>query len=88
MATELKILRKEGWDLNPDDNKVNDIIKELGERDGHCPTIIKYRYGHDQCPCSDYLTNDKCHCGLYVKLPKINNDESKRANTENIPYSC
>ena len=43
MATEIKILRKEGWELNPDDSKVNGIIKQLGERDGHCPSIVKER---------------------------------------------
>lgn len=88
MATELKIVRKEGWKLNPDDSKINDIIRQLGERDGHCPTQVKERYGHDQCPCSDYLTNDKCYCGLYVKCPKINKDENKRVNTTDVPYSC
>ena len=88
MATEFKVLEKEGWKLNSDNNKVNNIIRQLGERDGHCPSIVKDRYGHDQCPCSDYLTNDKCYCGLYVKQVKINKDENKRVNTADVPYSC
>ena len=88
MATEIKILRKEGWELNPDDNKVNNIIQALGKNEGHCPTKRINRNGHDQCPCSQYLTHDECYCGLYVKLPKINKDESKRTSTTDVPYSC
>ena len=88
MSTEIKILRKEGWELNSDDDIVNDVIKKLGERNGHCPTTLRDRYGHDQCPCSDYLTNDKCYCRLYVKQVKTNKDENKKVNTTDVPYSC
>jgi ferredoxin-thioredoxin reductase catalytic subunit len=62
-----KIVRKDGWELNPDDNVVNHIIEELAVNYGHCPTHVENRIGHDQCPCSSWLTNSKCYCNLYVK---------------------
>jgi len=84
MATEIKIIRKEGWILNPDDSKVNGIFNTIGQNGGHCPTRTKTRIGHDQCPCADYLERDICHCGLYLKEPKINKDESKENNSKDI----
>ena len=62
-----KIVRKEGWELNPDDNVVNHIIETLEANYGHCPSIHQEREGHDQCPCTSYLQYDKCYCTLYVK---------------------
>lgn len=70
MKPEFKILRKAGWDLNPDDNVVNNIIKALENNDGHCPCLHSEREGHDQCPCTAYISNNICYCGLYVE--KIN----------------
>lgn len=67
MPVEIKIVRKEGFDINPDDEKVNNIFRLLQVNYGHCPTRISDRNGHDQCPCHSYLSDDKCYCGLYVK---------------------
>ena len=67
MATEIKIIRLEGFDLNPNDAKVNEILKHLHENGGHCPTHAIDRIGHDQCPCSAYLQDKTCYCGLYIK---------------------
>ena len=67
MPVEIKIVRKDGFDLSPDDNVVNNIFRSLEKRDGHCPSIHLERNGHDQCPCSQYLTYGECYCGLYVK---------------------
>ena len=64
---EFKILRKEGWELNPDDDIVNNIIAELAANFGHCPNHSNDSTGHNICPCSAYLQNDKCYCGLYIK---------------------
>lgn len=64
---EWKILRKKGWKLNPDDNVVNGILNGLRRCDGHCPCCHPERRGHDQCPCSEYITYDNCFCNLYVK---------------------
>lgn len=70
MSIDIKILRKEGWDLNPNDKVVNGIINALGRTGGHCPCNHPERRGHDQCPCSEYLTYDNCICHLYVKKGK------------------
>ena len=67
MSVEIKIVRKDGFDLNPDDNVVNNIFRSLEKKDGHCPSIHPERNGHDQCPCSQYLIYGECYCGLYVK---------------------
>lgn len=61
----IKILRKEGWELNPNDKVVNSILARTEANNGHCPC---HNTGYDtKCPCSDYRENDKCHCTLYVK---------------------
>lgn len=67
MPVEIKIVRKEGWVINPDDKIVNNIFRGLEVNKGHCPGNHPERDGHDQCPCHDYLANDVCYCGLYVK---------------------
>lgn len=62
----VRILRKVGWILNPDDKRVNSIIRMINNNDGKCPC---YNIGTDtECPCSDYRLNDVCHCGLYLKV--------------------
>ena len=70
MPVEIKIVRKEGFILNPNDNIVNGIFRALEKNDGHCPCVHPERDGHDQCPCHDWLANSKCYCGLYVKEDK------------------
>lgn len=65
---EFKILRKPGFELNPDDAVVNSIIRALNRNDGHCPCKHPEREGHDQCPCSEWIHNSRCFCGLYVKV--------------------
>ncbi len=67
MATEIKIIRIPGFDLNPNDNHVNDVLRKLDNNHGHCPTHVIDRVGHDQCPCSAYLQDKTCYCGLYIK---------------------
>ena len=61
----VKILRKPGWILNPNDKIVNAILSRCEKNDGHCPC---HNEGYDtKCPCSDYREEDKCHCGLYIQ---------------------
>ena len=61
----IKIFRKEGWILNPDDKIVNSILKRREENKGKCPS---HNNGDDKhCPCSDYREKDICHCNLYIK---------------------
>lgn len=64
---EIKILRKEGYELNPDDKVVNGIFRMLEKNDGHCPCHHPEREGHDQCPCTEWIKNSRCFCNLYVK---------------------
>ena len=52
----IKIFRKEGWILNPDDKIVNSILKRCEENNGECPC---HNNGDDKhCPCSDYREKD------------------------------
>lgn len=61
----IKIYRKEGFDLNPNDKIVNSIFKRVENNNGECPC---HNNSIDKnCPCSDYRDNDICHCGLYIK---------------------
>lgn len=64
---EIRIVRKEGFIINPDDKEVNKIFRQLDRNGGHCPSKVPNREGHDQCPCSAYLQFDKCYCKLYVR---------------------
>lgn len=61
----ITILRKEGWDLNPNDKVVNAILKRCELNEGNCPCVNSSE--DPKCPCSDYRINDECHCGLYIK---------------------
>ena len=70
------IIRKEGWDLNPNDDIVNSILRRCEANDGFCPCVHNtdnYEGKDLFCPCTDYLKKDNCICGLYVKT-KENND--------------
>ena len=60
------ILRKPGWELNPNDKKVNSILKLIDRNNGICPCHNTSKDPH--CPCTDYTENDVCHCGLYLKI--------------------
>lgn len=60
----IKIFRKPGWILNPNDKIVNSILSKIEKNGGHCPC---HNEGEDDmCPCSDYKENDVCHCTLYI----------------------
>lgn len=61
----VKIYRKEGWEINPNDKIVNSIFKMLERSDGICPCHNESEDNH--CPCSDYRDNNICHCNLYIK---------------------
>ena len=63
-----QILRKKGWVLNPSDEKVNGILRLMHKNGGHCPCSHPEREGHDQCPCTEWIKNSKCYCGLYIKM--------------------
>lgn len=64
----IKILRKTGWVLNPNDEVVNSILKRCEANNGECP--CHNNSTDKRCPCSDYKENDICHCGLYLKVQR------------------
>ena len=60
----IKIFRKVGWVLNPNDDVVNKILN-----DDECPCHNPGETHEDRlCPCKEYRENDRCHCSLYLKL--------------------
>ena len=61
----IKIYRKEGFDLNPNDKIVNSIFKRVENNNGECPCHNESVDNH--CPCSDYREKDVCKCNLYIK---------------------
>ena len=65
----IKILRKEGWDLNPNDKVVNSILNRCELNEGHCPCVHEEVSNLDEilCPCVEYREKNYCRCNLYVK---------------------
>lgn len=61
----IKIYRKQGWDLNPNDLRLNNIIRAILRNNGNCPCQKGVKA---VCPCEEYRNNDNCHCGLYIKV--------------------
>ena len=73
----IKIFRKEGWILNPNDKVVNAIIKALQRTEGECPCANPGLLKEDRmCPCLEYRINDHCCCKLYIKQ----NDTNQQIN--------
>lgn len=63
----IKIYRKEGWILNPNDNIVNSILLRCEKNEGLCPCKHPENDGDLHCPCESYRFRDKCCCTLYIK---------------------
>lgn len=64
----IQILRKEGWDLNPNDKIVNAILKRIEMNNGLCPCDNPGKLLSDKiCPCKEYRENNVCHYTLYVR---------------------
>ena len=64
----VKIVRKEGRILNPNDKIVNGILKRLEATQGECPCHNPGETKEDRmCPCVSYMQYDKCCCNLYVQ---------------------
>lgn len=65
----VKILRKDGWQLNPNDKIVNAILQRVEKNNGECPCHNPGKTHEERtCPCKEYVENDVCHCSLYVKI--------------------
>ena len=64
----ITILRKPGWQLNPNDKVVNSILKRVEKNDGECPCANVGETHEDRlCPCKGYREGDHCCCRLYIK---------------------
>lgn len=64
----IKIFRKPGWKLNPNDKIVNSILDRCEKNNGECPCHNDGETREDRlCPCKNYRENDKCNCTLYIK---------------------
>ena len=65
----ITILRKPGWQLNPNDKVVNSILKRVEKNDGECPCANAGETKEDRlCPCKEYRENDHCCCKLYIQV--------------------
>lgn len=60
------IFIKEGWKLNPNEKTVESIRTLIENNNGNCICHNESRDKH--CPCTDYIENANCHCGLYLKV--------------------
>ncbi len=70
----IKIERKEGWILNPNDKLVNAILKRCEKNDGLCPChhdTPNYEGNGLHCPCTDYTVQGECACGLYMRDKRV-----------------
>lgn len=61
----ITILRKKGWELNNNDQLVNNLFKAIERNQGYCPCQVKSEGA--KCPCTEYRDNNNCHCNLYVQ---------------------
>lgn len=64
----IPILRKPGWQLNPNDKIVNAILRRAEKNNGECPCANEGQTHEDRlCPCKKYREEDCCCCRLYIK---------------------
>lgn len=51
----IEILRKDGWELNPNDKIVNAILRRCEVNNGECPCVNPGETHEDRlCPCKEY----------------------------------
>lgn len=64
----MKYFVKPGWKLNPNEKIVQGITKAVERCDGECPCNNPGPTRESRiCPCDEYMINDHCCCGLYLK---------------------
>ena len=72
-----KIAREAGFAISDNEQKVNNILKALDKRDGHCPCG-----GMTEdfiCPCKMMREYGACKCGLYMDFKDIEPNNMKSA---------
>jgi len=64
----IKIIEKEGFELNPNKKIRDNILKALLRNNGYCPCNQKGVEKEDtKCPCKAYREQDYCCCKLYTR---------------------
>lgn len=60
--------------INPDNDKVQEIKKQLKENGGYCPCKIE-KIPDNKCICKEFRQQKygECHCGLYIKHKRETN---------------
>ena len=56
--------------LNPDKELVEEIDRQLKERNGYCPCVIKQNED-TKCMCKAFREQKEpgeCHCGKFIKV--------------------
>lgn len=70
-----KVSREAGYAISQNENIVNNILKALNKREGHCPCG-----GMTEdfiCPCKMMRTYGTCKCGLYMDVKDIEPKDTK-----------
>ena len=69
------IVPHEGDMFNPKDAAREHLLQALLQGGGFCPCQPK-KDRDTMCPCKNYRMDNKCICGLFVKLPQVVNEDS------------
>jgi ferredoxin-thioredoxin reductase catalytic subunit len=65
-----KIERDTGFSVSDNTQRVDNILKKLNERDGHCP--CGGMTNDFMCPCKMMREYGKCKCGLFNNVVDLN----------------
>ena len=70
-----KIANKTGFVISDNEKKVDNILKALNKRDGHCPCGGMTK--DFICPCKMMREYNECKCGLYLSARDIEPKDAK-----------
>lgn len=77
-----KIVREGGYALTDNEQRIDNILKKLNERNGHCP--CGGMSDEFLCPCRMMREYGNCKCGLYQNAVDLNVKSS--SSTGRIKY--
>ena len=60
---------------NPDTEFLKEFKRKLKNNSGYCPCKIQ-KISANKCPCEQYRTTQDCYCGLYIKVPTYEDEET------------
>lgn len=70
-----KIVREAGYLLTDNEQRIENILKKLNERNGHCP--CGGMTDEFLCPCRMMREYGNCKCGLYQNAIDLNPGKSR-----------